>query len=332
MITHLDLTSDPELLRLTPRSWLEQTRFNPIWVFLIALVATMGVISESFFTLSNALNVLRQVTIVGLVAVGITGVVMVRNLDLSVGAIMTLGAVVSINLQPVSLERTVLAVVVPLALGVLVGLFNGVIVGALKSNSIVVTIGTQFMVLGITLLYTGGQHVWVWMPHPLYAAISGGYFLGVPNPVYIFLVVVALAHLLLTRTVFGRYARAIGHNEEAARLSGVPTELCRMMTFVLAGLCAALAGVVLGSRVENLDPTAGIGYEFTALTAVVLGGASLTGGRANVLNTLAGVLLLGVISNSMTLLNISFNTQLLVKGLTFVTAVALGVRSQRAPT
>jgi len=300
-----------------------------VWDVLIVILILMAFMSEKFFTASNLLNILRQVSIVSLVAVGMTVVLMGGNFDLSVGATITLAAVVSVNVQPVTTGTTILSILLPLLLGLAVGAVNGFIIGWLKANSVVVTVGTQFAILGITLLYTGGQHVWVWTPTPFYENISGGYFLGVPNPVYIFVVVVIAAHLILTRTTFGRYIRAIGSNDEAARLAGIPTKYYRMLTFVFAGFTAALAGIVLASRVKNLDPTAGVGYEFIALTAAVLGGTRLTGGQGNVLKTMAGVLILGVISNSMVLLNISYNFQLLVRGLILLLAVAIDSYSTR---
>lgn len=308
---------------------LRKTRQHTVWLALLVLVVIMTLATDTFLTPNNLLNIMRQVTIVGLVSLGMTVVLIGGNFDLSVGAIVTLAAVVSVNLQPVTPARTALAVTVPLLLGLLIGVINGTIIGQLKANSIIVTVGTQFVVLGATLIYIEGQHVWVWEPTAFYKAISGGYFLGVPIPVYIFLILTLLTYLLMTRTIFGRYIVAIGNNDEAARLSGIPTNFYRMLTFVFAGFTAAVAGLVLASRVKNLDPTAGIGYEFMALTAVVLGGTKLTGGQGNVLNTLAGVLILGLISNSMTLLNLSYNLQLLVRGLILLTAVAVDARNRK---
>jgi ribose/xylose/arabinose/galactoside ABC-type transport system permease subunit len=328
-VTDLTSTSDQTPARAAIADWLRLISRQTVWLALLALVIIMSLISDTFLTSANILNVMRQVTIVGLVSLGMTVVLIGSNFDLSTGATVTLAAVVSVNLQPTTPGRTVLAIVIPLGLGLLVGVLNGSIIGMLRANSIIVTVGTQFFILGATLIYIGGQHVWVWEPTPFYENISGGHFLGIPNPVYIYLVLVGVTHFLLTRTAFGRYVMAIGNNDEAARLSGIQTNLSRMLTFVFAGLTAAVAGIVLASRVKNLDPTAGIGYEFIALTAVVLGGTKLTGGRGNVLNTLAGVLILGVISNSMTLLNLSFNMQLLVRGVILLAAVAVDARSQR---
>jgi ribose transport system permease protein len=306
-------------------------RRETVWLVLIALIALMALLSDSFLTPTNVTNILRQVTIVGLVAVGMTVALIGGNFDLSTGATVTLAAVVSIAMQPTMPVGTTLAIIVPLLLGLTVGAANGLIIGWLRANSIIVTVGMQFVVVGVVLVLVRGQHVRVDGAMPAYVAISEGYILGIPNPVYLFLSAIAATHLLMTRTVFGRYVRALGGNLDAARLAGVPTERFVMLTLMLSGFTAALSGIVLAARVRNLDPTAGIGYEFAALTAVVLGGTRLTGGHGSLLNTLAGVLVLGVIANGMTLLNLSFNVQLLVQGLILVTAVAFDARYRRVP-
>lgn len=308
---------------------LPRPRIEPIWLALLALILGMALISDVFLSSTNLLNVLRQVTIVGLVAVGMTVALMGGNFDLSVGATVTLAAVVSIDLQPVDPLRTALAIAVPLGLGLVVGLFNGLIVGGLRANSIIVTVGVQFVIIGSVLLYVSGQHVWVVNASAFFTAISEGYTLGVPNPVYLLILAVAAGHLLMTRSVFGRHVLAIGGNLEAARLAGITITRHITITFAISGFMAALAGILVASRVRNLDPTAGIGYEFAALTAVVLGGTQLTGGRGNLLNTLAGVLILGIIANGMTLLAISFNIQLLIQGVILVSAVAFDSYRQR---
>lgn len=308
---------------------LPRPRIEPIWLALLALILGMALISDVFLSPTNLLNVLRQVSIVGLVAVGMTVALMGGNFDLSVGATVTLAAVVSIDLQPVDPLRTALAIAVPLGLGLVVGLFNGLIVGGLRANSIIVTVGVQFVIIGSVLLYVSGQHVWVVNASTFFTAISEGYTLGVPNPVYLLILAVAAGHLLMTRSVFGRHVLAIGGNLEAARLAGITITRHITITFAISGFMAALAGILVASRVRNLDPTAGIGYEFAALTAVVLGGTQLTGGRGNLLNTLAGVLILGIIANGMTLLAISFNIQLLIQGVILVSAVAFDSYRQR---
>ena len=297
-----------------------------IWMVFAVLVIGITLLEPKFITSSNILNVLRQVSIVGLVSLGMTVVLIGGNFDLSTGAIVTLAAVVSVNIGPENGANTALAIIIPLILGVLIGIINGLLVGMLKANSIIVTVGTQFMVAGATLIYTGGQHVWVWEPTAFYENISGGYLWGIPNPIFIFLILTFATQIMLLKTPFGRFVYALGNNDEATRLMGVKTNLIRMATYVFSGFTAALAGIVLASRVKNLDPTAGLGYEFQALTAVVLGGTKTNGGEGRIMNTLAGVLTLGIISNSMTLLNISYNMQLLIRGLILLLAVAIDAK------
>jgi ribose transport system permease protein len=301
-----------------------------IWMVFAVLVITITLMEPKFISSSNILNVLRQVSIVGLISLGMTVVLIGGNFDLSTGAILTLAAVVSVNIGPENGPLTALAIIIPLLLGVIVGLLNGLLVGLLKANSIIVTVGTQFMVAGATLIYTGGQHVWVWSPTQFYEAISGGYLMGIPNPIFIFLTLTIITQIILKRTSFGRYVYALGNNDDASRLMGIKTNLIRMSTYVFSGFTAAAAGILLASRVKNLDPTIGLGYEFQALTAVVLGGTKTSGGEGRIYNTLAGVLTLGIISNSMTLLNISYNLQLLIRGLILLTAVAIDAKRNQS--
>lgn len=300
-----------------------------IWVVLMLLVLGMGLLSDVFLTWGNIFNVLRQASIIGIVAVGMTFVIIGGGFDLSVGAVLAFSAIISIQMQPVTPGRTALAVLLPLLVGVATGTVNGFLVGFLRVNPFITTLGMQFVVLGITLLYTNGQHVWVWNPDPVYAAIGGGFLGPVPIPVLIFAGVVALGHLVLSYTNFGQYLMATGANEGAAVLSGIRTLWIKVASFIIVGTTAALGGVVLGSRVKNLDPTAGIGYEFEIITAVVLGGTSLLGGKGSVLNTVAGVLILILIANAMTLLNISHHYQLVIRGLILVGSVALDASSRR---
>jgi ribose transport system permease protein len=287
---------------------------------MVLLAAT----SSNFLTTSNLLNILRQVSIVGIVASGVVVVLISGNFDLSVGAILTLAAVVSVQMQPIDPLRTVLSILIPLVLGVVVGAINGAIIGLLRANSIIVTVGMQFVITGCVLLYVVGQHVRVDNATPFYFALSGGYLLGIPVPVYLFLFVTGLCHFLMRHTLFGRYVRAIGGNAEAARLVGVSVARYILFAYAISGVVASISGVILASRVRNLDPTVGIGYEFSALTAVVLGGARLSGGQGSVLHTLAGVLILGVVANGMRLFGLPFNMQLLFQGVILVAAVAFG--------
>ena len=310
--------ADPTPVRTMPR---RLGRIDMIWPVLVVLVIAASLVSDNFLTVNNLLNILRHATIVGLLAVGVTVVLIGGNFDLSVGAIVTMAAVLSIEIGPVDGPLTALAIVLPLVMATLVGGVNGAVVGGLRANSIVVTVGMQFLIIGLVLALVSGQHVRVDGATDFYVDIANGYLLGVPVPVYLLAIAVVAAQFILRETAFGRHVHAVGGNENAARLAGIRTREVIVATYMMSGFLAGVTGVLVGSRVRNLDPTAGVGYEFAALTAVVLGGARLTGGDARVLSTLAAVLVLGVLTNLMILSNIEFSTQLLVQGAVLLAAV-----------
>jgi ribose transport system permease protein len=299
-----------------------QMRRHMVWLVLAAIVAVLGLTLEPFWTIPNLLNVLNQTAIIALLAMGVTLVLVGGHFDLSVGAMLTLAAVVAIKLQPVDATGTLAAIVVPVLLGLAVGAVNGAFIGGLGANSIMVTVGMQLVLGGLTLVLVAGQHVRVDGAAAAFLAIGGRAF-GIPVPVLIVFVVVVLVHVLLAHTLFGRHVRAIGGSPAAATLVGIPVMRRVLATFMISGALAALAGIVMAARVRNLDPTAGAGIELAALTAVVLGGTRLTGGRGDVLQSLAGALILGVVANAMRLLDYSYNLQLLLQGLVLITAAAL---------
>jgi ribose transport system permease protein len=299
------------------------------WLALLILILIATQFSDAFLSPDNLINILRQVSIMGMVAIGITLALSAGHFDLSVGAIVTLGGVAALELQPLTPLTTVIAIIVPMGLGALVGLVNGMLIGKFRANSIVVTVGMQLVVTGIVLVGVGGRHVRMDSASEYFIAISEGASLGIPHSVWLMLTAFSIAGFVAARTPFGRALRAVGSNYEAARLSGIRPQRIVVAAFVLSGLTAATAGVLLASRVRNLDPTAGIGYEFAALTAVVLGGARLTGGHARMSDTLAGVLFLGVLANIMILLNLSHHLQLFAQGLILIIATAYGAKAWR---
>ncbi|HDQ72206.1 MAG TPA: ABC transporter permease [Chloroflexi bacterium] len=304
-------------------------RENIIWVVLLIAVVATSIVSPVFLDSRNILNILRQGALLGIVAIGMTFALIGGAFDLSVGATMGLATVIVIKANPATLGSSMGVVVLALLAGLLVGVVNGILVGRFHTNSVVTTIGIRFVVWGVTLIYTRAQHVWAPdMFEPL-KALGTGNLWSIPIPVFVFLAVAALGHLVFSRTTFGRYLYATGGNSTAARLSGINTERIQLISYVLSGLGAAIAGVVIAARVQDVDPSFGIGREFDALTAVVLGGTSLFGGRGSASGTVAGVLLLGVLANAMTLLGISIHYQLMIKGLIVIVAVAADVLFRR---
>lgn len=296
-----------------------------IWFFLIAIIIFTRIFAPGFLSRSNVMNMLREAVIVGILAIGMTFTIVSGCFDLSAGAIMGFCAVLSMSLSGTSFSSVLLSIVVPVLVGMLFGLVDGFVIGHLKMNSFITTLGMQYLILGITLLFTGGNYLFLEESAPFYHSIGNGMFGIIPVPVILMFVLAFLGQWTLSRTNFGQYVKAAGANESAATLSGIKVEKTRLLTYVLLGVCAAISGIVLSSWLRQMDPSTGIGYEFEAITAAVLGGTSLAGGRGNVINSIAGTLIMVMIVNAMILLNISYNYQLVVRGIILVAAVTLEV-------
>jgi len=295
---------------------------TPIWPVLAALVIGASLLSGPFLSPANIAAVLQQGVITGIVALGMTIVLIGGQFDLSTGATVMMAAVLALLLNPADGTSTVLAILLPVALGGVIGLVNGLAVYRAGANSIVATIGMQFLVIGAVLALVSGQHVRADNMSEMFVSLSRARFLGIPYSVYIFLGLVALLSIMMSSTVFGRHVYALGGDIEAARRAGVKVVRTGIATYMISGMLAALAGVLIASLVGNLDPTAIRGYEFPALTAAVLGGTSLTGGVGRPADTAAAIWVIAVITNVMTILNYQYPVQLLVQGVVLTAAVA----------
>lgn len=295
---------------------------SPIWLVLAAVIIVAALTSDRFLSQANLVAVLQQGVITGLVALGMTIVLIGGQFDLSTGATVMMAAVVSLLLGPSTPVGIAAAIAVPLLLGALVGMINGWLVYRMGANSIVTTIGMQFLLLGATLALVGGQHVRAENIHPAFTGLALWRPFGVPLPVYIFVSLVALLTLMMGATRLGRHIYAIGGDAEAARRAGIDVGRIGTLTFVLAGILAAFAGVIIAAMVGVIDPTAIARYEFPALTAAVLGGTSLVGGVGRPADTAAAIMVVSIITNVMTILNYPFSHQLMVQGLVLAAAVA----------
>jgi len=266
------------------RSYLQ--RFGLVFAFLL-LALTLTLLSDRFLTVSNMVNVLRQSTINGIIAVGMTMVILTAGIDLSVGSILGLTAVVTADL----LQRgwpVGLAVGAGLALGAALGLINGLLITRGRIPPFIATLGMMTLARGLALTYTQGRPI---------TGLPGGFrFLGtgfigpVPMPIVIAALVFVVGYLLLTRTRAGEYIYALGNNEVAARFSGIPTRRYITFVYVISGMLSALAGMILVARLDSAQPIVGLGYEFDAIAAVVVGGTSFAGGEGGLGGTLLGVL------------------------------------------
>ncbi|OLP62694.1 ribose ABC transporter permease [Xaviernesmea oryzae] len=298
-----------------------------ILIVLVALVVLMAVIAPNFARVDNLLNIARSISVNAVLAAGLTFVILTGGIDLSVGSIVAVSGVVSVLSAMAGLPAPA-AIAIGMAAGGLCGLINGVLIAYLGLAPFIVTLGTMTFLRGLSYTMTAGQ--------PIVASdlsfrdLGNGYFLGLPIPVIVMLLVFVGAWFLLERTLYGRHVYAVGGNPEAARLAGVRVNRIVTSVYVLAGICAGLAGVILAARLISAQPTAGTGYELDAIAAVVLGGTSLAGGRGRIVGTLIGAVILGVLSTGLILMNVPFFTQLLVKGVVIILAVAIDSLKQRS--
>lgn len=278
----------------------------------------IGALSPAFLTPSNFINILRQVSINGVAAMGQTLVILTGGIDLSVGSGVGVAGILVAKLAPYGLLPSVGAALI-MCLGA--GLVNGLIITKLKVTPFVATLGMMAVLRGAAYVISGGYSIYE-TPYPV-KFVGQGAVAGIPMLVVVVLVVTAIAYYVLRYTVFGRHVYAIGGNEEGARLAGVRTDRTKIWVYVLSGLAMGIAGIMLAGRMNTGEPTAGTGYELDCIAAVVIGGTSLMGGQGGVVGTLLGALVLGVVNNGMNILNVNVYWQQVVKGAIIIFAVVI---------
>lgn len=296
-------------------------------VGLIIFSIILGFLNENFFTLNNMLNLFRQVSVNALIAFGMTFVILTAGIDLSVGSTLALGSALTAGLLASGMDP-LLAVCIGLLIGFVLGAVNGLIITKGKVAPFIATLATMTIYRGATLVYTDGMPITGLSDSFTFEMIGRGYFFGIPFPVIIMMVAFIILYFVQRKTVFGRQVYAVGGNEEAAKLSGIKTDRVKIWVYSLTGMLAVLAGIIMTSRLDSAQPTAGTGYELDAIAAVVIGGTSLAGGRGRIVGTLIGALIIGVISNGLNLLNVSSFYQQIVKGAIILVAVLFD-RSQK---
>src|SRR5690625_695905 len=294
---------------------------------LIVITVSLGVLSDTFFTLSNIFNLLRQVSVNALIAFGMTFVILTAGIDLSVGSLLALGSALTAGLLASGMDP-MLAVFIGLLIGLALGAVNGLIITKGKVAPFIATLATMTIFRGATLVYTDGKPITGLSDSFTFEMIGKGYVFGIPFPVIIMLIIFFILIFLLQNTVFGRQVYAIGGNEEASILSGIKVDRIKIWIYSLVGMLSVLAGIIMTSRLNSAQPTAGTSYELDAIAAVVIGGTSLAGGRGRIAGTLIGVLVSGVIDNGLKLLNVSSFYQKIVKGGVILVAVLLDRRSK----
>jgi inositol transport system permease protein len=306
-----------------------------IVVIFVALCILMSIVSPAFRTMRNVTNVVRQVSIIGIVSMGVTFAIITGGIDLSSGSIIALVSVVVASLtqnavnpdQPLSfVVPIVVGIAVAILLGFLLGSVNGSLVAYGKIPPFIATLGMMTVARGAAALFTGGRPVGDLKETFTY--IGTGRIIGIPVPIWIYIIMAIISHILLSKTKFGRHVFAIGGNEQAARICGISVEKTLVKVYAYAGLLTAVSAVLLTARTSAGNPTYGVAYELDAITATVIGGTSLSGGVGSIPFCVVGALIIGVLYNSMDLLSVNAYWQQIVKGVIIVVAVMIDARKQ----
>lgn len=295
-------------------------------VGLIILCLIVSIIAPRFLTLGNITNVLTQVSVNAIIALGMTFVILTGGIDLSVGSIVAISGAVAAYMVKGNVN-VLAAVAVAVIIGAAIGYLNGFIVARGKIQAFIATLATMTIFRGVTYVFTGGN--------PIsglgnsFMIIGNKKLAGLPLPVIFMILVFIIAAYVITQTRFGRYVYAIGGNEDSARLSGISTNKIKNLVYMISGITAAISGVIVTSRIGSASPNSGSGFELDAIAAVVLGGTSLAGGEGQILGTIIGAVIIGVLNNALNLLNVSPFYQSIVKGAVILLAVLVDKKNNK---
>ncbi len=308
--------------------YIKNLRQYGIFIVFSVICLIISFISPQFLTVSNWTIIITQVSINALLAFGVTFVIITGGIDLSLGSIVAVAGVSAAMLAHPDSYPVLVPVFAGLFAGLLMGAFNGFIITKSKIAPFIVTLGTMTIGRGLALILSDGRPVSNLSDS--FVFIGSGKIMGIPVLIVILILMFILCSVILNRTILGRYIYAVGGNEQAARASGINVRQVKMAVYSISGLLAGLAGILLTSRITTGQPNAGAGFELDAIAAVVIGGTSTTGGKGTIAGTLIGVLLIGVINNSLDLLNVTSYYQQVVMGIIIIGAVVLDSMNQKS--
>ena len=292
-------------------------KYLPI-ITLAVLVIIGALLSDSFLTLNNILNMLQYSTELGLIALGMTFVILTGGIDLSVGSIVSITAVMTASFQSIGVIPILFLAVI---LGAFIGLLNGLIITKTKIEPFMATLAMMIIVKAASLWYTNGGPVLAGVAEE-YRSLSGR-ALGIPLPIIYLIIAFIIGYIILNRTPFGRHVLAVGGGEETAKLFGVKVDRVKVFVYMLSGVLSALAGALITARIGMGEPRSGFEYEFFAIAMVIIGGTALMGGRGTIGGTFIGVIIFAVILNLMNLLNISTHIQPIIQGVVIISAALI---------
>ncbi|MCL7746237.1 ABC transporter permease [Halalkalibacter sp. MEB205] len=297
-----------------------------IFIILILLIVLMSILTPHFLSATNLINIVRQMSIIGIIAIGVTPIIITKGIDLSSGSVIALVSVVVATFAQGDYPLVV-PILVALGVGLLAGLINGTLVAKGMLAPFIATLGMMTAARGAAMLYSDGRPIGGISES--FTFIGQGIVFGIPVPVIIFGLVGLVTWVLLNKTKVGRYVYAIGGNEQAAVTAGINVSRIKLMVYAYAGLLGGIAGMILTSRIASGQPQAGIMFELDAIAAAVIGGTSLFGGIGTVGGTIIGALIIGVMNNGLDLLGVSSYWQQIVKGAIIVAAVYIDSRKNR---
>lgn len=301
-------------------------QYGGILLSLIGLCVFFSFANDRFLSIANFMNILQQVAVIAVLAFGMTWVILLGEIDLSVGSMLAVAGMTGAQIIALG-WGFVPAVLITLLAGAAMGLLNGVLTAKFLLPSFIVTVATMSIYRGLVSLPTNGAPEMIM--NPAWTAIGGSSFLGLPIIIWIVAVLFLANHLMLAHTTFGRRTYLTGGNREAALYSGIKVDRLKTIIFMISGLMSAVAGIMMSSRLYSAQTNAGMSYELDAIAAAVLGGTSLAGGVGTMVGTLIGALIIGALNNGMNMLSVPYFYQLIVKGLVILVAVYLDVRSKR---
>ncbi|PKQ22098.1 MAG: sugar ABC transporter permease [Actinobacteria bacterium HGW-Actinobacteria-5] len=312
-------------------------KYAIVGILLLFVILLSVLTGGTFLQPQNLINVIRQVSAIAIIATGMTFVIIINGIDLSVGSIVAVSAVVSASLAQMPDASVIMypglqlpvfvAILAGLAVGALLGLVNGALVAGFNIAPFIATLGMMTAARGLALIYSGGRPIS--KLNPAFNWIGQGDLLWIPVPIWILATVAVAAHVVLNFTRFGRHTYALGGNEQAARVSGISLNKLKIGIFALSGLLAGLAGMLLAARIGSGNPQLGTGIELDAIASTVIGGTSFNGGIGTIWGAVVGALIIGVINNGMDLINISPFMQQVVKGVIIVLAIIIDERKNR---
>lgn len=304
-----------------------------MFILLVVVLVVLGIVEPKFLAGNNIANIFKQIATNAILAAGMCFVILTGGIDISVGATLALVGAISVDLIRMGVH-IVFVVLIALAIGAVVGLFNGVFIAKFKLQPMIVTLATMSICRGLTYIYTKGSPITLntaLSSGKVYKWIGSGSLFGkIPFPLILVILVFAVSFYILNKTAFGRRVYAVGGNEDAARLSGINTVWTKIMAYVTCGIMAAIAAIIISARVSSAQPNAGESYEMDAIAAVVIGGTSLRGGEGKVLYTIIGALIIGMLNNFLNLIGVDSYYQIVVKGVVILIAVLADAKTEKS--